>query len=413
MSKPVAWSVLIRDGQRRCFEDIWVTLYRELLWGPEAFEEWLTEGEEIDWEPEELSGVAIVDFDTKELRWGESEILEHPRSFTAYQRLLQTAWPGFEIRFLSQAEMYAEVHGPTSDEEPMIFDRPESVSEAADVDEDEDPEDDEEDDDGDQDDIFLTSWATIIDPKGKVRHRRVNEISSDLFSGNKQAVQNLANLKAAEVPPEKSVKEGMWIDLGKKEIGFWGGAKSLRDFPRLKQGWRKWNVTWAGEGYADQCRVSGLPGVPMSEAEALAKFMPQVLSSKKFDMTNVIGAVGGELKKKAVKATGCLVVVMAVPILLVGFFMEKMKEAGYAIGALVVIVAIAFKVIERKIRNKFSKSPFAEQDEPDNSRPPVAGPLDDEGRREGLNRLLDASGFPPLEEIEPLFEDQLSLDGLL
>ena len=52
MSKPVAYSVLIRNGQKRRFEEVWVTLYRELLWGPDAFEAWLEAGEEAGYEPQ-------------------------------------------------------------------------------------------------------------------------------------------------------------------------------------------------------------------------------------------------------------------------------------------------------------------------------------------------------------------------
>lgn len=119
------------------------------------------------------------------------------------------------------------------------------------------------------DDDTHRAWLTIIDEQGKVRHRNLEQVPEDLIGAEESAVQELSGLKAAEVPPEKSVREGMWINLKDKQIGFWGGAQARCDLKRLQQSWKNWDVHWAEQGYADQCAVSGLPGVPMTDTEAL------------------------------------------------------------------------------------------------------------------------------------------------
>lgn len=368
MSKPVAYSVLIRNGQKRRFEEVWVTLYRELLWGPDAFSAWLEAGEEAEYEPEELSGVAVVDFDSQTLQWGEHEVESVPAVQIAQRKLLQQAWPGFEITYLSHGQMYkvvrnvARLEGPAAanseddadendepvpvisipglndddfeddaptgknpasdpeddnqDDDPLGY-RPQTVREAAgQSDNDKVNEDDEDGEDDEQDDVddsdFPGAWITIIDQNGKVRQRRMRQISNDLLTGVRTSVQELAQLKAAEVPPEKSVTEGFWINVKDKQIGIWGGHTTLECLHTLQKSWPKWKVDWAVNGYRDQCAVSGVPGMRMPDTEVLAKFIPQVLSAKKMDLGEMFGAVGSSLRKKAMKATGCLVVVINV-----------------------------------------------------------------------------------------------------
>ncbi|MCA9050872.1 MAG: hypothetical protein KDA89_19175 [Planctomycetaceae bacterium] len=490
MSKPVAYSVVIRNGRKQRFEEIWVTLYRELLWGPDAFVEWLEAGGETDYDPEELSGVAIVDMDSQTLQWGEESSEPLPCVQVALHKLMQQAWPGFEITILSRGQMYkvvrsvARLEGPAArhsdddddgeaddadadaddddadadddarvpivitgldddleddspanddfdddaDEDDQEYDpfdyRPSTVREASGLyDEDEDDEDEDEfsddDEDVDEDELdeddesdWPSAWMTIVDQNGKVRHRRIHQIPKDLLTGVRTAVQDLAQLKAAEVPAEEFVTEGFWINVKDRQIGIWGTHATLECFDTLQKSWPKWKVVWAVNGYSDQCTVSGIPGMPMSDTDVLVKFLAQVLSTKKMDFGDVLGAVGGGLKKTAVKATGCLVAVLSLPILLGGFFFGKLKESGYAIGALVVIVAIAFKVIEFRLKAKFKKAPFNLPNAVSERRPVVAGPLDPKKREEELDRLLTACNFPAVSELRPHFPEN-PLEGLI
>ncbi|QDT51910.1 hypothetical protein Pan258_60070 [Symmachiella dynata] len=418
MSKPVDYAVIIRDGQKQCFDDFWVDFPRQLVWGPEAFEAWLREGPEAEFEPDELSTMVIVDFDKKHLLFGESDAaLEEfaiPSVHAVRQQLVENAWPGFDLSFLTERAMYKAAYDQPFDDD-KIDDRPETVRQAAGFWDDDDLEEEEENDDGEEvepDDETHRAWMTIIDENGVTRHRTISVISEDLFSYNADAIEFLLSRKAIEVPPEKVVVEGMWIDEKNRKIGFWGGFKAVRDFPRLKTGWPDWHVVWAENGYVDQCAASDLPGSPMSHTEALAKVVPALLSTERFTMGSLFGAMGGQVKKRALQAVGCLLTVMAVPILSVGYLMDRFKESVYIVIAIFVFVMVALKVIESKIKAKFAEQSQDEEEEPE-PRPAAPGPLNRQERRRCIDQMLASCGFPSLAELEPHFPEKPSLNDVM
>lgn len=423
MSEPAVF-VLIRDGQKRYYADRWasVFLFREILWGAKDLEKWLVEGEEIGEWTDDVSGGVVVDFDARKLTWsGDSETLGVPRVAAAYQRLIEAAWPGFQVEAADRglpdlAAAAGEENAEDYDNE--MRERCDTVREAAglyDEDDDDDEDEDEDDEDEDEaeeeysDDETHRAWITLIDADGAVRHRKVEAISNDLIDGNVDALDQITALTAAELPPEKVVTEGMWIDRGKREIGFWGGRPARYVFPELKESWGGWSVRWAERGYADQCQISGLPGIAMTEVEALAGFLPTVLSTKRFDIKAIIGVVGGELKSAALKGTGCLLVLICIPILLVGWIAKNMQAALISVGVVCVMVIAIFKFLEHKFTRKFSMNTSRDEDE----RAPVSGPLDPAERRSRLDQLLAAAGFPSVAEIEPSFPEGTTLDELL
>lgn len=140
----------------------------------------------------------------------------------------------------------------------------------------------------------------------------------------------------------------------------------------------------------------------MSDAEALATLVPRILSTERFDFGNVIGR-WGQLKAKARKAAGCLVVLLAVPILIIGVLFSNMKAAGVAVGVLVVVVVVAFKVIEHWLKSKFRKGPLNSNNDSD-GRSPRSGLLDETERQERLNHAFAACGFPSVTELEPHYQ---------
>ena len=58
--------------------------------------------QQVEWDPEDISSVALVDFDNKKLLWGEQDGFETARSYSVYNRLLNKTWPGFSIEQLSE-----------------------------------------------------------------------------------------------------------------------------------------------------------------------------------------------------------------------------------------------------------------------------------------------------------------------
>lgn len=424
MSEPASF-VIIRDGERRTYSDRWahVFVYRNLIWGPEELEQWLRQEPEDDqWNDDIHSGV-VVDFDQRRLVWdGDDDALEVPRVANVLDQLLATSWPDYKIRYatrglqdLAIAAGEIEIAEALSmDDSELLAAHPKTIRDAVgQYDEDDDYEEGGEpfiDEDG------LRAWITLIDEQGAVRHRHLSRISQDLFTAKKASFGRLLELDAAEVPPEKVVREGMWFDLGKRKIGVWGGRKLPALLPILQRKWKGFEVTWANGGYADQCTASGPSGIPMSDAEALAKLTPKILSTKRFDLSTIFNAVGSSIKTTAIKATGCFAMVLSTPVVLFGLIAGQWKAALITIAIVCAGLIIVFKVIEYRFKKKFSGGPMgglAERDKKHGRRATVAGPLNEKERSERLDQILAAAGFPTLAVIANDVDSDDSLEGML
>ncbi|EMI53340.1 hypothetical protein [Rhodopirellula sallentina] len=466
MSEPAVF-VVIRDHEKRFYYDRWahVFLYRNLVWGPDALDSWLAgeqpHDDDGDWFAESCGGV-VVDHDRRKITWdGDDEALSVPRVSNVLNTLLETAWQGYDVEYavhglqsLANAagvelededvedddfedqdadedkldeefsdEEFADAPPQRSQtrliesKEERLGDRPETVRDAAGIyDEDELDEDEEEDEPGEFEDDSPRAWITLINEQGVVRHRHLEELSRDLFLCDKNAFRQLLALKPNDVPPESVVTEGIWFDFKRREIGYWGNHQARRDLAVLQRSWQQWHVQWAENGYTDHCAVSGPIGIPMTDEEALATLTPRILSTKRIDLGNIIGALGGQLKKTVVKGVGCLTVLICLPVLLFGLIAGKMQAALITIGVVVVGVAIVFKLVERKFKRKFNDSSigmFARDQDAAETRAPVAGPLDPAERRARLDQLLLAAGLPPLQDIEKHVDEDDELKELL
>lgn len=423
MSEP-ALLALIRGDHTRVYGNRWaaVFLHRELMWGPDDFEAWVGQQPELeleDWETGDAG--AVADYDRKKLVWcGSPEALRIPRLSALYGRLLQAAWPGFEVvRSTVGCSDLSQCLGLAATGEPYKPHRPESIAEAArtadevaaiaDEEEAEDSGDRSADEPFGEDEI--RAWVTILGADGTIRHRHLERLSADLLRGDADALSALAQLRPAAVPPEAVVAEGLWIDETKKTLGVWGDrALEQIELPEIREQWSGWSVTWADGGYAEQCRACGLMGIPLSDAEALAKILPMILSTKQFDVSTVMGALGAGLKRTAMKATGCLLFVICLPLVVFGLVSGNWKAVGISIGITCLVVIALFKMVEyrfkRSFRNKVSGA------EADGKSPPAAGPLDASLRRQRLDALLARSHLPKLSEVEPLFPRESELDLL-
>jgi hypothetical protein len=421
MSEPAVF-VLIRDGKKSYFGDRWasVFLYREILWGPDEFEKWVTQLEQLDDWTDDVSGGVVVDFDRRKLIWsGDTGQLKIPKVASVYERMLQAAWPGYEIRaeptgLPALAKAVGIAHAADYDSE--LGTRLDTIRLAIGRDDDEGDPDDGEGEDAETTDFGDEpfAWVTIIDQGGAVRHRQLIQLPSNLLEGKEGTIDELMRLPAAEVPAESRLEEGMWIDQPRRAIGLWGNHQTREEFEKVQASWRGWTVRWADRGYAEQCQVSGPCVIPMSETEALAQFLPVVLSTKRFDISNVIGTIGGQLKRTAMKATGCLLVAMCFPVLLFGLISGNWRAALITIAIVCAIVVVVFKLLEFKFRRSMAEKtkPLRAAGMDDQKRAIVAGPLDQQERRQRVDQMLLAAGFPPLKSIEPSFPKDNALDLL-
>lgn len=427
MSEPVIFSI-IQDGQPRHYFDRWggVLLFRNLVWGSEAVQAWIAEQEEIDEWSDDVAGGIVVDCDRRQLVWcGDDEPLEIPRVGRAFDQLVAAAWPGFEVKYgirgvVDLAEALG--HDDVDDYDDESSQRADELWATL-----EDYHEGDLDDEADEEERTLTlesfqfpydeddkvAWVTLIESGGAVRHRQLPEIPWDLLKMDATAIQILAALPSADIPREAVVREGLWFDQGNQELGFWGSPNSRRDFETLKSN-TEWKGRWADGGYGEQCAASGPAGLPMSDAEALGHLVPTLLSTKRIDLQNVVGALGNQLKQTAMKATGCLLIVLSLPVLLFGLISGNMKAAGITIAVMIVIVSVIFKVVEFRMKSKFRKaSQREEMDVKAPEAPPVAGPLKSSARKAELDQRLKECGLPSVAECEPYFEEDPDLGELL
>lgn len=466
MSEP-ALLAIIRGGQTRYYIDDWsgYTLHRELIWGPEALEDWIVARDELEELEETCSSTVVANFDRKQLTFRiDSETLEIPKVGALYNRLVAAAWPGYEIACVALdhelLEALGEETAPDWSANPdyaRIEYRPESVSSAVgnidddidnfddDFDEDfeEDPADDAEgdrrgrrngstqdevesssddaeeddgfDDEDDDDDLEfgeteLRAWVTIIGSDGSTEHRQLSELPQELLQAKPSAVEELAELPACEVPAEEVVREGMWVDSGSRKLSIWGGPSTQAALTVVESAWKGWTVQWAPRGYAQHCADTGPIGKVLTTEKALAKLLPLLLSTHRMSFGSMFSVIGGAVKKTAMKATGCLVFVVCLPIFIFGLVSGNWTAVAWTIGITVSLAVIAFKIVEWQVAKKFRQSIGAAEDEQNIQGSPTAGPLDKSQRRAALDALLATAGLPATSKIEPFVtEDDLTI----
>lgn len=423
MSEPAAFA-LIRDGKTRYFADRWASalLRREVMWGPQDFAAWVEQFEELDEWALDCDGGAVVDYDNRLLLWeGAASEYRVPRVRRLYNRLLAAAWQEFKVELapagsdrlakhvgiIDEPRDHADGELPDDeDEEDNDYEpRPQTVEESRRYEPDEDDGPDEDDDD------VPRAWVTIVDAEGSSRHRQLDELPLDLLQGEPGALESVAKLKPAQIPPEAVVSEGLFLNT-KEHIAFLWGSPELRErMKELGRRWRGWTLRWSKQGYAQQCAASGVAGQPMTDADALARILPLVLSTEQFNLGTVIGAIGGGVQKFARKATGCLIVVLCLPLLLFGVFSGAWMSVLYAVVATVVVVSGLYMLIVRRVRRSFAQKMQPLQG--DGGAPTVvAGPQDEQERKVRIDRLLALAGLPPLAEVQPLFPNATGLELL-
>ena len=458
MSEP-ALLAIIRGGQTRYYIDDWsgLTLHRELVWGPEAFEDWIVARAELEELEETYSSTVVVNFDRKQLTFRiDSDALEIPKVGALFNRLVAAAWPGYEIASVALDHELLEALGEQTTPEwsanpdyARIEYRPESVASAVgdieddidnfddDFDEDfeEDPADDTDgdrtdrhngstqdgeqsnsadakeddgfDDEDDDDDLEfgeteLRAWVTIISNDGSIEHRQLSELPQELLQANPSAIEELAELPGCDVPAEAVVREGMWVNSGSRTLSIWGGPSTQAALPVVESAWKGWTVQWAPRGYAQHCADTGPTGQVLSTEKALAKLLPMLMSTHRMSFGSLFSVIGGAVKKTAMKATGCLVVVVCLPIFIFGLVSGNWTAVAWTIGITVSLAVVAFKLVEWQVAKKFRQSIDAAEDEQNIHGSPTAGPLDKSQRRVALDALLATAGLPAISKIEPL-----------
>lgn len=436
--------VLIRGGHSSYHQDLWAAhfLYRELVWGPDDFENWVMQRDPVDRWDQDAGAAVVVDYDERKLLWSAwnttLDDLWIPRVTELHQRLVKAAWPGYEVRYVGCQDQWQEMVELAGGKAKRIAEfnpfgiRVQTVREAAghydsdfdeeegddlpqplltgpsDDSEEESPDDDNSDDDNSDDETFTflpeqtRVWVTLIDEEGSARHRHLLQIPQDLLHAKPDLIEQLKACPPAEVPSERVVKEGVWIDIPGRVIGLWGGKDLAAQMDLVREQWADWRIEWAEGGYLRHCAACDTPGVPLAEVDALGCLLPKVLSTKRFDINELADQIGSGIKGFAKKATGCLLMLICMPLLIFGAVSGQWMAVGITVLITAMVVAVIFKVLEYRVRRWYRES-MPENANPDPQEDPAAGPLDEPERRARLDRLLLVAGFPSLKEVEPRF----------
>jgi hypothetical protein len=419
MSEPAMFA-LVRDGEMRYFADRWAgaTLRRELMWGPEDFEKWVLQFEPLDEWEDECDGAAVIDFDRRILTWnGDTSSYRVPRVQFVYQKMLAAAWPDFEIHPVSARSNALVKHlqsigqpntpaliaqdGDAQDESSDY--RPATVEEAK------RPVADEEEGQEAANDT-VRAWVTIVDADGRTRQRHLDRLPLDLLSAAPEALSSLSALEPAVVPPEAIVSEGLCISPSQRTAGFWGSPELFALLKKHEARWNGWQLTWLKRGYADQCRVAGTRGMPMRNAEAVAKVVPLILSTQQFNAEVMLNAIGGGLKKFANKAIGCLLLVISLPLVIFGLVSGNWRSVFITIAITAAVVLGAYRLVVARFKRMVNRRMLRGED--DTAKRLAAGPQDQAARRKRIDELLKRAGLPRMAEVEPLFSDKSGLELL-
>lgn len=416
MSEPAVF-VLIRDGEKRFFVDSWAsaTLRREVMWGPDDFQAWVEQFEQLEEWSDDCSDGALVDYDKQTLVWsGDVSSFQTPRIWQTYSRLLATAWPNFTVKLASQGieDIAAYLGLPRADDDDDIEDN--------EIDDEDDYElrplkledarrDDPEEEEDDEDDS-LRAWITLVEEDGTTRQRQLSQLPLELLKCEPAVIAALAELPPAEIPKETLVSEGIILNPSKKTARIWGSDELLGRMKQFGKLWKGWQLKWTHRGYLEQCAASGTKGLPMSEIDVLARILPLVLSTEQVNLGVFMDALGGGVKKFAKKATGCLIFVLCIPLVLFGVFSGNWTAVFYAMSATIVVVIGMYWLVARKFRKAVAcKVPKTAGDDQESV---VAGPQEEAARKSRIDQLLRQAKLPRLAEVEPHFPEKSGLEVL-
>ncbi|MCA9139791.1 MAG: hypothetical protein KDB00_23625, partial [Planctomycetales bacterium] len=302
-----AMFALIRDGQTTLYSDNGGAdlIARNLVWGHDALERWLTDRQPDHQFDTDCSAGAVVDFDAKALLWyTDDDVIGHPRSIQMLDSLIQTAWSDFEILYADGMPDLMIAAGDSishandrqirirADRFDPLESRCETMEDAVEFGEEFEPEDE----------YGRFAWFTILDHNDSIHQRLLSEITLDVIRNERAPLKRLMKMQSCDVPAEINVTEGMSIDEANKTIRLWGGRNITSVADAMRDGWIGWDIKCeTSAGYDHQCQWSGPEGRPMTAVEALGSVVPILLMTDRIDPAMILGEIGKSFKRFVVK----------------------------------------------------------------------------------------------------------------
>ncbi|MCA9130405.1 MAG: hypothetical protein KDB22_25125 [Planctomycetales bacterium] len=280
MSEPASFAV-IRNGSRHDYSHRWAAgcVHNVLFRGPKSFFDWV----DAECQPAEdfwdVGHGAIANLDKGLLTWaGYHELFEQPRHTAYYDRLLEAAWPGYQVHYAHDGTSdLVRAAGRTCEghEDPYalvplanealahsgqdIFQFPPALTQLTNR-----PAPDEYDD-------SPTVWLTVVSTCGATRQivLETSRLPDRVLQSCTRTFRTLLAQAVPEVPAERGIFEGLIVDAAQNQVELWGDREAIARLSTIRSHWKSWRVVWNHRGYSRQCEQASTNGTPLMEKEIL------------------------------------------------------------------------------------------------------------------------------------------------
>ena len=408
MAEPAIY-IFMRNGEMEAYRDPWggLFLFRELCWGPREFYRWARQLERADRTEHDVDAGALVDFDKQTLSWHASyDAFLLPRCAEMHAQMVGEAWPDFQIDFFTPTEWRSLSGGNdhTSQDtqnqvvlKDVLLDaetrRMMKVSSPMD------------------ETRTYVAWISIEGQDQTSQHLLTWKITDDLIRPNPRTLAIVKQSVKSEPPPEWLVHEGVSISLSRRVMTFWGSRELKHHVEQQNEGVTDWHFDWDDRGYAGQCERNHVEPKPMNQEALLARFLPFILASKRFDEVGYYLAMRQRMGLRINQIFFGLSVFLGIPLAGLGLTTDQWTPL------VVLSLGLLFGwLLARRLSRKRTPE-LQTTSELENAPPTAAGPREFIERRTRLSELLEKIGLAWNPETEAAMESsqwmRLAVEGPL
>lgn len=405
MAEPAIY-IFMRDGEMEAYRDPWggLFLFRELCWGPRDFYHWARQLERANRTEHDVDAGALVDFDKQTLSWHASyDAFLLPRCAEMHAQIVGEAWPDFQIDFFTSPEWRSLSGGndrtsPDTQEQVVLKDvlldaetrRMMKVSNPMD------------------ETRTYVAWISIEGQDQTSQHLLTWKITDDLIRPNPRTLAIVKQSVKSEPPPEWLVHEGVTISLSRRVMTFWG-SRELKHHVEQNKGVTDWHFDWDDRGYAGQCERNHIEPKPMNQEALLARFLPFILASQRFDEVGYYLAMRQRMGRRINQMFFGLSVFLGIPLAGLGLTTDQWTPL------VVLSLGLLFGwLLARRLYRKRTPE-LQTTSELENASPTAAGPREFIERRARLSELLEKIGLAWNPETEAAMESsqwmRLAVEG--
>ena len=384
MAEPAIY-IFMRDGEMEAYRDPWggLFLFRELCFGPRDFYQWARQLETADRKEHDVHAGAFVDFDKQTLSWHASyDAFLLPRCAEMHAQIVAEAWPDFQIDFFTSTEWRSLSGGTNRTSEDtqdqvilkdVLIDKEtrRMMSASSPMDE----------------TRTYVAWISLEGQENTSQHLLAWKITEDLIRPNQRTLAIVKQSVKSEPPPEWLVHEGVSISMSRRVMTFWGSRELKRHVERQNDVFTDWHFVWDDRGYAGQCERHHVEPKLMNQEALLARFLPFILASKRFDELGYYQAMRQRMGLRIKQIFCGLSVFLGIPLVGLGLTTDQWTPL------IILSMGLLFGWLFTRRLSRKRTPELQTTSEPKNAPPAAAGPRGFIERRTHLSELLDKIGL--------------------